>query len=476
MIPVWADWIKETMESKTREFKRNLPEHLGNRQMRTNIAKATWLSMNKRAKVVSEIEDWEGLREQAYHIKKDIVDNLWEHLDTFQKNAETRGIVVHRARDAKEANAIAETIAREHKVKLIVKSKSMLTEEIEFNPYMIGKGFEVVETDLGEYILQLADQAPSHLTGPAVHLSKIEIAKIFQEKLGIPYSEDPTHLTKTARDLLREKFLQADMGVTGANFGMVENGSIAVVENEGNARMCMYLPPVHVAFMGIERMIHRIDELSIFLTLLCRSATGQKMTSFISVSDGPRREGYYDGPKHVHYILVDNKRSGLLDEPHLKEALHCIRCGACYNTCPVYQNIGGHAYGWVYQGPIGAVITPHLRGLEETRDLPFASSLCGSCSEVCPVKIPLHHMLLHQRNKVVEAGLAPRMEKLAMKGFVKVNQSPQRLGNVANLGKHLQRLMGSRLPVPGWTSSREFPQMAKTTFQEWWKKETKKDD
>ncbi len=457
------------MQSKTKEFKKELPRHLDNDIMRRNIAKATWLSMQKREKVVTEIDDWEARREEAHLIKKDIVANLFDYLDQFEARAKQQGIVVHRAADAAEANKIAEQIARDHDVKSIVKSKSMLTEEIDFNKHMIGKGFEVIETDLGEYILQLADEPPSHLTGPAVHMSRVEIAKVFHEQLGIDYSEDPEHLTITARNLLRDKFLEADMGVTGANFAIIENGGVAVVENEGNARMCMTLPRIHVAIIGIERMIPRVEDLGLFLPLLCRSATGQKLTSFISMIDGPRKPNEYDGPESVHYILVDNGRSGFLEDEHMKEALHCIRCGACYNTCPVYQNIGGHAYGWVYQGPIGAVITPQLLGLEAAGSLPFASSLCGSCSEVCPVKIPLHHLLLYQRNRVVKAGLAPSMEKTAMNQFVRVGKSPKTMGRLGKAGRFFQRLLGKKAYVPGWSKSREFPEIAENSFRKWWR-------
>lgn len=443
--------------------------------MRHNVAKATWLSMNKRDKVVAEIANWEEWREKANAVKREIIDDLWTYLDQFQKNAEKRGIKVLRAKDGAEANQLAEKIARDHQVKSIVKSKSMLTEEIEFNPHMIAAGFEVIETDLGEYILQIGDQAPSHLTGPAVHLSRLEIAQLFHEKLGIPYSDDATHLTNTARDILRDKFLNADMGVTGANFGIIENGTIAVVENEGNARMCLSLPNVHVAIMGIERMIPAVEDLGYFLPLLCRSGTGQKLTSFISMIDGPRRADAYDGPEHVYYILVDNGRSSFLDDPHLKEALYCIRCGACYNSCPVYQNIGGHAYGWVYQGPIGAVITPQLLGLEKAGDLPFASSLCGSCTEVCPVKIPLHHLLLYQRNRVVQAGLAPAVETVAAKGFKSVAKSPRLFNGAAKLVRALQRLLGAKLPVPGWTATRDFPSLSQIPFRQWWKDNKRKE-
>lgn len=370
------------MIPSTKTFKKDLPKHLANETMRRNISKAAWHSVEKRNQVVAEIPGWEELRQQAHHIKREVIDHLFENLDTFETNARQKGIEVFRARDAKEANQLAEKIACKHGVKRIVKSKSMVTEETGFNDYMLASDFEVIETDLGEYIIQLAQESPSHLTAPALHKSRVEIAELFREKLGIPYTEDPGELTEIARKVLREKFLTAEMGVSGANFAIIESGGIAIVENEGNARMCATLPPVHVAFIGMERLIPRVSDLSLFLTLLCRSATAQRLTSFVSVINGPRPPYAYDGPEYLYYIIIDNKRSSLLKDEHLKQALYCIRCGACYNTCPVYQNIGGHAYGWVYQGPIGAIITPQFLGLEEAKALPFASSLCGSCTDI----------------------------------------------------------------------------------------------
>jgi len=330
---------------------------------------------------------------------------------------------------------------------------------------------EVIETDLGEYIIQLAKEPPSHLTAPAIHKSVQEIARLFQEKLGIEYSEDPHHLTAVARQALRKKFLSADMGVTGANFGIIENGNIVVVENEGNARMCLSLPRVHVAFIGMERLIHSVRELPTFLSLLCRSATGQRLTSFISTVRGPRSSHEYDGPEHVYYIIVDNGRSSFLEDEVLKEALFCSRCGACYNTCPVYQNIGGHAYGWVYQGPIGAVITPQFLGLKEAAALPFASSLCGSCSDICPVKIPLHHLLLYQRKRIVEAGLTNSIEKIAINGFSRVMGSGKLYVVMGKLGGWFQQLLPGKWQVPGWSKSRETPRVARRKFRDWWRKE-----
>lgn len=456
------------MIPQTRQFKKDLPNHLGNRVVRENISRAAWLSVQKRNERVAEIPEWEELREKAHRIKREVIEHLWENLALFQENARRRGIEVLRAADAAEANRLAEEIARRHRVKLIAKSKSMLTEEIGFNDYMQEKGLKVVETDLGEYIIQLAGEAPSHLTAPALHKSRKEIARLFQEKLNVACSENPEELTALARQVLREKFLAADLGVTGANFGIIESGQIAIVENEGNARMCASLPNVHLAFIGIERLIPRVSDLDLFLTLLCRSATGQKITSFVSLINGPRPPHAYDGPEKVYYILVDNRRSSFLNDEQLKQALYCIRCGACYNVCPVYQNIGGHAYGWVYQGPIGAVIAPQFLGLAEARDLPFASSLCGACSDACPVKIPLHRLLLYQRRRVVEQGLSAGIEKGIFRAFSRIAGSSKRFAAIAKWSGRLQRILPLKLLAPGWSSSRETPRAAKKSFRDRW--------
>jgi L-lactate dehydrogenase complex protein LldF len=457
------------MIPRTREFKKELPKHLRNETVRRNISRALDLSVKKRDEAVAEVADWEELRDKAHRIKRQIVDNLYDNLNTFEKNARKNGIEVFRAADAAEANSIAEEISRKHAVKLIVKSKSMVSEEIGFNDYMIAKGFEVVETDLGEFIIQLAHETPSHLIGPAIHKSIPEIARLFMEKLGVPYSEDPKVLTETARNILREKFLKADMGVTGANFGIVENGGIVIVENEGNGRMCSTLPRVHLALIGMERLIPALDDLALFLTLLCRSATGQKLSSYVSMLTGPRSAESFDGPEKSYYIIIDNKRSSFLKDDKLKQALYCIRCSACYNVCPVYQNIGGHAYGWVYQGPIGAVITPQFLGLGNAKDLPFASSLCGACSDVCPVKIPLHRLLWYQRSRIVKELKSSKFERVIFRGFDNTVRSVNRFQRMGKIARVIQKIIPDELYASGWTASRKLLRIAKRSFHDWWK-------
>lgn len=456
------------MIPRTKEFKKELPKHLRNETVRKNISKALDLSISKRNAAVAEVPDWEEMRERANRIRRQIIDNLYDNLNTFEKNARKNGVEVFRAASASEANSIAEEIARKHDVKSIVKSKSMVSEEIGFNDYMIARGFEVVETDLGEFIIQLANETPSHLIGPAIHKSIPEIAQLFSEKLGIPYSEDPLVLTETARKILREKFLNADMGVTGANFGIVENGGIVIVENEGNGRMCSTLPKIHLALIGMERLIPAVNDLALFLTLLCRSATGQRLSSYVSLLTGPKSAESFDGPEKSYYIIIDNKRSSFLKDDNLRQALYCIRCSACYNVCPVYQNIGGHAYGWVYQGPIGAVITPQFLGLENASDLPFASSLCGSCSDVCPVKIPLHHLLWYQRTRIVKELKRSGFEKVIFRGFGKVAQSARSFQKMGKIARMIQKIIPGSLYARRWSASRKFPGIAKRSFHDWW--------
>jgi len=462
------------MKSRAHLFKSDLSEHLHNTTMRGNVDKATWLSMQKREKMISEIS-WDEMRQQAHLIKKDVVENLDAYLVDFTREAEKNGITVIRAKDADEAVWHAGEIARLNNVRKVVKSKSMLTEEIGLNPYLESEGIQIIETDLGEFIIQLNGDPPSHLTGPAIHLSRNEIAGIFQKHLGIEYTEEPEILTKLAREKLRQEFLEAEMGITGANFAIAENGQIVVVENEGNARLCASVTPIHVAFIGMERLLPQFSDLGLFLPLLCRSSTGQRLTSFISTFGGPGDSSTLDGPEKVYFIIVDNGRSNLLADEKLKEALYCIRCGACYNSCPVYQNIGGHAYGWVYQGPIGAVITPSLLGLEEAKELPFASSLCGNCTEVCPVKIPLHELLLYQRQRVVAAGLQPGAERKGIQVFANIAAIPKRFKRLAGYGKLLQKTLGRFAYLPGWSKSRELPEVPKSNFSEWWKMESGKE-
>ncbi len=445
-------------------------QYLQQPRYRENIWRATEHALQQRHQAVAEIADWEKLRLEGHHIKKQVIEHLPRYLNQFIENARTKGIIVYQASDALAANQYVEQIARQHGVRRIVKSKSMVTEEIGLNAHLQQKGLEIVETDLGEYIVQLAGETPVHLVGPALHKSRQEIGRLFSEQLGIAYTAEPSELTRMARNFLREKFLAADMGVTGANFGIADSGRVVVVENEGNARMCMTLPRIRVVIMGMERLIPSERNLPLFLTLLCRSATGQRLTGYVSITGGPGPSPSPEGPENVYYVVVDNGRSRLLRNSLLKETLYCIRCAACYNICPVYQTIGGHAYGWVYQGPIGAVMTPELLDYPNAGDLPFASTLCGACSEICPVKIPLHRLLLYQRQRIVQHTKRSATEKYIVAIFEKLANHPPLWNRVIGLLGRLQRWLPVEIPIPGWCDSRTFPQVQWPPFSLWWKK------
>lgn len=364
-----------------------------------------------RNRAVEATPDWEDLRTRAHEIKKEVIHHLNFYLTQLIENIEKKRGHVHHARTAEEACRVVEGIARLHRVQTIVKSKSMVSEEIELNAHLQKAGFYVVETDLGEFILQLAGEKPSHIIAPAVHKSREQVAMLFAQKLGFPEEmareTSIEALTEIARKYLRGKFLQAEAGVTGVNFAVADTGTLVIVENEGNARFTTTYPKVHIALMGIEKIIPRWEDLSIFLTLLPRSATGQMMTSYVSFLNGSKGEDEEDGPAELHLVLLDNGRSKMLHHPLLQQTLYCIRCGACLNFCPVYQTVGGHAYGGVYSGPIGAILTPQMQGFPHALPLPYASSLCSACADVCPVKIPIPQILLSLRHQSRKSDTLP---------------------------------------------------------------------
>lgn len=391
-------------------------EHLAaGPEVRDSVIGATIAFDARREQAYSEI-DIEAWRDWAGAVK----GHALTHLDAYLEQAETRlrehGATVHWARDAEEACAIVGRIARDSDARKCVKSKSMLSEEIELNPYLESQGIEVLETDLGEYILQLLGQPPSHIVGPAIHCSLADVQKIFHERLDTPSDASPEDLAAAARAALRSAFLEADLGISGGNFLVAETGSVVLVENEGNIRLTTSLPPVHVALVGIEKVIPRWSDIGPFLELTSRAATGQALGMFASVLQGPAGdEGH--GPESMHVVLVDNGRTRALADPRMWESLKCVRCGACLNTCPVYRQTGGHPYGWVYSGPIGSILAPSLLGMAEARDLPFASTLCGACADVCPVRIPIPELLLEWRRRMVAADLTPSSEAAALRAF-----------------------------------------------------------
>jgi len=385
-------------------------------QLRGALHKATTIFGRKRREAAASLSDWEDLRSQARAIKDEVLLHLDQYLEAFVHEAERRGAKVHWAVDAAQANEIICRLTVERGARNVVKSKSMTTEEIHLNDALERAGMRVVETDLGEYIIQLAGETPSHILAPAIHKTKRQVAELFTAQLGIPPTDDVDQLTGAARATLRERFATADVGISGVNFGIVETGTLVIVENEGNIRLTTSLPRTHIAVMGIEKLLPRFADLEVFLRLLPRSATGQALSTYQSFITGTKRNADDEGPQELHIVLLDNGRSRMLAHPVTRQSLACIRCGACLNACPVYQQIGGHAYGSVYPGPIGSVITPQLIGIQKAAQLPYASSLCGACRDVCPVKIDIPRLLLHLRGEISEKQTSGRRrERLAFK-------------------------------------------------------------
>lgn len=371
-----------------------------------------------RLSAFAQLENPEELKERAHKIKKHTLEHLDEYLELLEERIAQLGGRVHWAATAAEARGIIEEVAISNGVKTVVKGKSMVTEEIALNKGLSSRGIEVSETDLGEFIVQLAGEPPSHLVGPAIHKTKEQIADLFKERLGARLMEDPQEMTMFAREILRQRFLEADMGITGVNLAVAETGSIALFENEGNIRLTTTLPRIHVALMGIEKVIPGLDDLGVMMKLLSRSATGQKLPTYVSIINGPKREGESDGAEEFHLVILDNGRSRILADQDLRETLYCIRCGACLNHCPVYLKIGGHAYGWIYSGPVGSILTPQLIDRKRAYQLPYASTLCGACAEVCPVKINIPSVLRALRRRYVEDPEWERTASLSERGAV----------------------------------------------------------
>ncbi|TAF50016.1 MAG: iron-sulfur cluster-binding protein [Sphingobacteriia bacterium] len=404
-------------------------------------------------------------REWAKVKKWDALENLDRYLEEFEKKITARGAKVCWAADTTEAQAIIGEICKEKNCKTLVKSKSMVTEEIHLNDFLTSQGIESVETDLGEYIQQLDGEAPYHIVTPAMHKSKEDVAKLFAQKLGTPIGLSPEELTLVARKKLREKYREAEVGVSGANFILPDIGGIALTENEGNGRLSCSWPKTHVVVVGIEKVIPSVHDLPLFWPLLSTFGTGQQVTVYNTIISGPRQAGETDGPEEMVVILLDNGRTHLLANPKSREALYCIRCGACLNACPVYKNIGGHAYEATYSGPIGSVITPYLQGMDEYKHLPNASSLCGNCTEVCPVRINLHELLLDNRHEAVVQGHSDLAERLAWKAW-KTASLNRPLMNAGN-GK-LKNWVVNKI-FKGWTTHRDNLQFSAKTFNQLWK-------
>jgi len=420
-------------------------------------------AVDRGVKFFSSLEEAKNCASQ---VKSYVLNNLDKLLIEFEKNAVDNGIVVLWARNSREAIDYLLKIVEEEKAELVVKSKSMISEELEINSELENKGVRSVETDLGEFIVQQAGEKPFHLLTPAMHKSKEDVAALFREKYDIPENSTPEEITKFVRKVLREEFIKADIGITGANFLVADTGSIALTENEGNGLMTLAWPKVHVAISGIEKLVPSVTDLDLFWNIVSAIGTGQNITAYNSVISGPRRDKEADGPEKVYLILFDGGRTRLFDQKDHHEALKCIRCGACLNYCPVYRTIGGHTYGTVYSGPIGSVISMYLENTEDTGFLNFASSLCGKCTEVCPVKIPLHRMLLLNRKKLVESGKKGQIEKTFYKYYKRFMLKRKRLDRVgASWKNRAMKSVGSK----AWGERRKPPVFARESFNRRWR-------
>jgi L-lactate dehydrogenase complex protein LldF len=443
------------------------------------VQQATNRFVSGRASRVAELPQWEELRQTGSDIRLHTIENMDVYLTRLEEKVEAAGGHVHWAETAEDANRIVLQIAQEHNVKTAVKSKSMATEEIGLNHALERAGIQAIETDLGEYIIQLAGTGPSHIIVPAVHLKKEEVAALFSEKLDIHAPTDPVELARIAREVLREKFLSAEMGISGGNFLVAETGTLVMVTNEGNGRMCTTIPDLHVAVVGIDKVIPDWESLTVFLKLLARSATGQKLSTYTQFITGPRREEGEFGPKEFHLVLLDNGRSKILKDPIGRDVLKCIRCGACANVCPVYKNVGGFAYGWFISGPIGAILSPQMLGTQTARELPYASTLCGACAEVCPVKIPIPTILRHLRRRVAEgdefsASSIPApiraMANIASLALARnwIYRLSARLLPIINpFFRKNNWLSGMPYPLNRWTKVRPLPPFT-AKFRRWW--------
>lgn len=477
-------------EVKTHEFQQASAKALRDRKLQTYLKRAMGHFDEARKEAIEELtqEYWEELREEARRLKKHTIDNLDYYLDLLHERVTRQGGKVHFAKDSDQAKRIVGQIATSRHLQLAIKSKSMVSEEIGLNPYLEKIGVEPVETDLGEYIIQLAQETPFHIIAPAVHKSKEDVSQLFAEKAGRPNLKEIKDMAQAAREILRDKMIGADMGITGANFLVAETGSLVLVTNEGNGRFCTSMPKVLVSIAGMEKIVPCLEDLGVFIRLLPRAATGQRISSYVTHVSGPKRAEEDDGPEEFHLVIVDNGRSSLLRDPDLRESLYCIRCGACLNVCPVYRKVGGHAYGWVYPGPIGAVVSPVLTGLNNAIDLPQASSLCGACRDVCPIKINIPHMLLKLRAQINESPNAnerrlAKFDKLIASGYRRLMSSPRLLGVTRTLGLLIQRPLVRKgrissvpiAPFSKWTRSRDLPALAPKTFREIWDKRLSKE-
>lgn len=421
-------------------------------------------------KGLAPFQHLENAKQKAHITKWRMMENLDKLLPEFESNFLQKGGKVIWANDADEAREEIWKIMERAGAKTVVKSKSMTTEEIELNEFLEKKGVSPLETDLGEYIVQLLDQKPYHIVTPAMHLSLQDIAELFHQRFGTPLDASAEELTLKARELLREPYTTADVGITGGNFLIADTGSIAITENEGNARLSTTFPKIHIAIVGIEKIIPSLTDLHLFWPLLSSHGTGQRLTVYNSILGGPKQSDETDGPEEMYVVLLDNGRTTLLEQKEQRQGLYCIRCGACLNGCPIYKNVGGHTYHTTYSGPIGSLITPHLHGMKEFKHLSYASSLCGKCSEVCPVKINIHQMLLLNRRDAVRDGIVDKSEKLAWKGFTFALTRRKIIDLFSGKTKNF---FLRRLFKKAWGKHRDLPQLADKSFSQQWKDQSK---
>lgn len=470
------------MQIGEKNFKKRVTKGLEDDFMRGAVRSAQGRLQDKRATAAEELGDWEDWRTLGSEIRNHTIEHLDYYLHQLSEKVAELGGHVFFAETGEEANEYIQKIAKEKNAKKIAKSKSMVTEEISMNQALEEIGCEVIETDLGEYILQIDDHdPPSHIVAPALHKNKEQIRDVFKEKLAYLKSEKPEELALFAREKLREEFLTADIGITGCNFAVAESGSFALVTNEGNARMVSTLPKTQITVMGMERIVPGWEELDIVVSLLTRAAVGQKLTSYITALTGPKQLEEADGPEEFHLVIVDNGRSKILGT-EFQEALHCIRCAACINVCPVYRHVGGHAYGSIYPGPIGAVLSPLLSDYDEYKELPYASSLCGACTEVCPVKIPLHEQLILHRRKIVEDEKKSTLsERVVMRGFEQLMNSDNLYRTATKMAPLITTPFAKNHlitkgpgPLKHWTHARDFPQPANERFRDWFENREKR--
>lgn len=465
-----------SMKTSNIKFKDRLDVQMQDDFMRKSVANAQERMFTNRAIAAEKLGNWEEWREMGMDIRNHVLENLDYYLQQLSDNVQKNGGHVFFARTAEEATAYVENIIQEKNAKKVVKSKSMVTEEIGLNKIIERNDCEVVETDLGEYILQVDDcDPPSHIVVPALHKNRMQIRDVFKEKIDYQGSDDPEEMTRYVRNYIRHDFLEADIGITGCNFAVAESGTVTLVTNEGNARLATSLPKTHIAVMGMERIVPTFEELDIVISLLCRSAVGLPLTGYVTALTGPREDEHCDGPEEFHLVVIDNGRSDILGS-EFKDILRCVRCAACVNTCPAYRHIGGQSYGSIYSGPIGAVLSPLLGGYDDFKDLPYACSLCRSCHDVCPVKIPLSDLLLKHRQKMAESKQTPLLERASVSAFNFVNARPLLWGNTVKVGATMASglIRNGKLPVnvgvSAWTESRDLPEPDGESFRSWFKK------